>query len=67
MKISYSYLRNISSIISSDNRNILSVKQQSFGCNCRVKTGCPFKHECQIPSVIYRADMVNDSNDEEKF
>ena len=34
---SYSCLRNISSIISSHNGNILSPKQQSFGCNCRVK------------------------------
>ena len=67
VKISYSCLRNIGSIISSHNRNILSPKQQSFGCNCRVRNECPLNGECQTPSVIYRADVVNDSNDEEKF
>ena len=41
VKVSYSCLRNMSSIISSHNRNILSRKQKSFGCNCRVKNECP--------------------------
>ena len=67
VKISYSYLRKISSIISSLNRNILSRKQQSFGCNCRVKNECPFNGECQTSSVIYKADVVNDSNDEKFY
>ena len=67
VKISYSCLRNISSIISSENHNILLPKQQSFGCNCRVKNEYPLNGECHIPSVIYRAEVVNESNDEEKF
>ena len=46
--------------------NILAPKQQSFACNCRLKNECPLNGECQTPSVIYRADVVNDSNDEEK-
>ena len=41
VKISYSCLRNISSIISSHNRKILSPKQRSFGCNCRVRDELP--------------------------
>ena len=45
----------------------MSQKQQSFGFNCRVKNECPLNGECQTPWVIYRADVVNDSNDEEKF
>ena len=67
VKISYSCLRNSSSIISSHNCNILSPKQQSFGCNCRVKNECPLNGECQTPSVIYRADVVKNSNDKEKI
>ena len=63
--MSHSCLRNIGSIISSHNRNILSPKQQSFGCNCRVWNECPLNCECQTPSVIYRADVVKYSNDEE--
>ena len=45
----------------------MSPKQQSFGCNCRVKNECPLNGQCQTPPVIYRADEVNDSNDEGKF
>ena len=67
VKISYSCLRNISSIISSHNRNILSTKQKSFGCNCRVKNKCPLNGECPTPSVIHTANVINDSNDEGKF
>ena len=67
VKISYSCMRNISSIVSSHNRNILWPKHKSFGCNCRAKNECPFNGECQTPSVIYRADVMNDSNDQEKF
>ena len=66
VKISYSCLWNISSIISSHNHNSLPPKQQSFGCNCRIKNECPLNGECQTPSVIYQADLVNNSNDEEK-
>ena len=42
-------------------------KQQSFGCNCKVKNECPLNGECQTSSVIYRTDLVNDYNDEEKL
>ena len=42
-------------------------KQQSFGCNCRVKNECPPSGECQTPSVIYRADVDINSNNKEKF
>ena len=45
----------------------MSPKQKSFGCNCRVKNECPLNGECKTPSVIYRADVVNGSNDGEKF
>ena len=74
VKISYSCLRNISSIISSHNCNIFWPKQRrnkgmfsSCGCNCRVTNERPLNGEYQTPSVIYRADVVNHSNDEEKF
>ena len=67
VKISYSCLRNISSISSFPNCKILWPKQKSFGCNCRVKNECPLNGECQTPSVIYRADVINDCNDEENF
>ena len=67
VKLSYSCRRNISSIILSHSHNILSPKQQLFGCTCRVKNECPLNGESQTQSVIYRADLIYNSNDEEKF
>ena len=51
-KISYSCMNNISSILSSHNKNILNPKQISFGCNCRNKDNCPFDGECLTPNII---------------
>ena len=50
--ISYSCMNNISSILSSHNKNILNPKQISFGCNCRNKDNCPFDGECLTPNII---------------
>ena len=53
VKISYSCLRNISSIISSHSHNSLPPKQQSLGCNCRIKNECPLNGECQTHHQLY--------------
>ena len=37
VNISYSCMKNINSIISSHNKNILNPRTMSFGCNCRKK------------------------------
>ena len=34
VKVSYNYMKNMDSIISGHNHNILNPKQKSFGCNC---------------------------------
>ena len=41
IKISYSCMRNISSIIASHNKSILCPKAKEYGCNCRNKESCP--------------------------
>ena len=48
VKISYSCMKNINSIISSYNKNILNPKTVSFGCNCWKKESCPLNEECLI-------------------
>ena len=65
VKISYSCMRNIGSIISSHNKNILHPKQTSFGCNCRNKENCPLNGECLTPNIIYRVDIT--TTNEHKF
>ena len=41
VKISYSCMKNISSIISAHNKKILNPNTKSFGCNCRINEKCP--------------------------
>ena len=65
VKISYSCMRNIGSIISSHNKNILHPKQTSFGCNCRNKENCPMNGECLTTNIIYRPDIT--TTNEHKF
>ena len=67
VKISYSCMKNIGSIILAHNRNILNPIVQSYGCNCRVKSSCPLNGECLTPKIIYRADVSNDKNSEKKL
>ena len=67
VKISYSCMKNIDSIISAHNRNILNSIVQSYGCNCRVKSSCPLNGECLTPKIIYRANVSNDENSDKKF
>ena len=67
VKISYSCMKNIGSIISAHNRNTLNPIVQSFGCNCRVKNSCPLNGECLTPKFIYRANVSNYKNSEKNF
>ena len=67
VKVSYSCMKNMDSIISGHNHNILNPKQRSFGCNCRKKDSCPLNGECLTPKVIYRADVTNEANNDQKF
>ena len=60
-------MKNIGSIISAHNRNILNTIVQSYGCNCRLKSSCPLNGECLTPNIICRADVSNDENSDKKF
>ena len=68
LKVSYSCMGNIASIISSHNCNILNPDITSeFGCNCRSRNECPLQNKCLTPKIIYRANVENYTNDEKKF
>ena len=60
-------MSNVNSIISAHNRSILHPKQNSFGCNCRVKQNCPLNGECLTPKLVYKAEVTNNVNAEHKF
>ena len=59
VKISYSCTKNINSVISSHNKNILNPRTASFGCNCRKKESCPLSGECLTSQLVYRATVTN--------
>ena len=68
IKVSYSCMGNISSIISSHNKNILNpVSNTKYGCNCRSKESCPLQNKYLTLKIVYRADVKNLTFDEKKF
>ena len=54
-------MNNVSSMLSIHNKNILNLKQTSFGCNCRTKN-CSRSGDCLTRNIIYRADITTDNN-----
>ena len=58
---SYSCMNNISSVLSTNNKNILNSNQRSFGCNCRNKDNCPLNSECLTLNIIYCTDITTDN------
>ena len=64
LKVSYSCscMNNVSSILSTHNKNILNPKQTSFGCNCRNKDNCSLNGECLTPNIIRCADITTDND-----
>ena len=66
IKISYSCTRNMKSIISSHNKQILTPKNKQVGCNCRIKNSCPQDNKCLTLQLIYQADVTNNLDNEYK-
>ena len=53
LKVSYSSMGNIASVLSAHNRSILYPKKSDFCCNCRSKTDCPPDSKCLTPKIVY--------------
>ena len=53
VKISYSCTRNVKSIISGHNKQILHPKPQQYGFNCKDKNNCPLDNKCLMPQIVY--------------
>ena len=60
-------MKNMASIISTHNNQILRSKTTSYGCNCRNKESCPLDNKCLTPRIIYEAEMTNNADDERKL
>ena len=65
VKISYSCMRKMNSIISAHNRSTLNPPKTSHGCNCRENTNYPLQIQCFTPNIVYQSD-VSKNVDKEK-
>ena len=68
LKLSYSCMQNVKSIISSHNKHVLSKTntptQQPDTCNCRKKPDCPLEGKCLQTNVIYQATVTTETTTE---
>ena len=67
VKLSYSSMCNIASIISSHNKSVLRPIIQDHGCNCRQKNDCPIQNKCLTPNIVYEATVTNNVDTVEKI
>ena len=67
VKISYSCMSNISSIISGHNKNLLNPTVTQYRYNCRIIEDCPLQNQSLTPNIIYRADVYCEENKDYKF
>ena len=67
LKISYSCMSNLKSIIQSHNRRVLKEFDNKQGdnknenvksCNCRDKAACPLEGKCGTRNVVYKAEVT---------
>ena len=70
IKLSYSCMPSMKSIISSHNKRVLSSKKnaQAPGCNCRRGLEeCPLGGRCQTQSLVYRAEVTSVDGVEKEY
>ena len=68
LKISYSCMNNIETIIKTHNSSIINKENNKTPdtCNCRKKEECPLPGKCTIQNVIYEAKVTTE-NDEKRY
>ena len=66
VKVSYSYMRSMSSIISGRDCSTLNSPKTLFSCNCRNRSMCPLQGKRRTPNIVYQADISNNVDDERR-
>ena len=59
IKVSYSCMKNMDSVLPRYNKKVLSRKEDQYGCNCRNKAD----NNCLTPRVIYQESVLTSLND----
>ena len=70
VKVSYSCMNNVRSIITSHNTRIIkrSQPQNSYtdNCNCRSKHACPLQNKCMGEDIVYKATVITNNTQNAK-
>ena len=66
VKISYSCMRCMSSVISAHNCSILNPPKASFGCNCQNRKMCQLQNKYRAPNIVYQAGITDNVDDERR-
>ena len=72
VKVSYSCMPSVASIIKSHNKKVSSKEEGQQGnaskpCNCRKNNPCPMQSKCLTPSVIYKTEVKTADKDNSKL
>ena len=74
IKISYSCMPNVKSIISGHNQKVLQQHRNKAGttadekkCNCQKKDQCPLKGECLAKTIVYQATVRTTEGEEKTY
>ena len=60
VKVSYSTMRNVATIINSQNKkNLKGEPEEGRTCDCRSRENCPVNNECLIKDVVYQAEVTS--------
>ena len=63
VKVSYSCMSNVASIISRHNKTLLDNRAKPNcaipQCNCRKKANCPMERRCRQSSIVYKAAITS--------
>ena len=63
LKLSYSCMKNMSSVIQQHNYKVLSTRKNVDRlCNCRNKDNCPIDGKCLQTCIVYRADVITNKH-----
>ena len=65
--MSYSYCRNMGSVIVSHNRRIIQPTCNNHGCNCENRAECPLDNKCLAANIVYKAVVSAPSKPDKKY
>ena len=71
VKVSYSCMNNVRSIITSHNTRIIRKSQtqaiSTDNCNCRNKGACPLQNKCMNKDIVYKATISTSNAKQNRF